>query len=444
MLQNNVLPSASERVNEKLPSFLDYSSKALAPPSSNMRYFEAPTNGSSFAPSANSGPLISFNINCGSPGVFLNTTETALCLTVVNTSAQPLTLDGSALALIESIDVYYGSSHISSIQSYANFVNTLSDFTSMGHHYVRGVADTILPDTYGAEGVENALKSRKGELIGVGGRKTFMLPIVNCLGTLAQKALPLSALKDHIRCDIRLAGFNDYGTYPAAITGGITIVDPRLWLTEIRLDGAVERALMDSLPNGKIHVPCFDVQSFMTSVQENAGAFTYQIPIKCSSLSTVLVTLRETVQGGKHDYRALSRTRANILDYRFRIGSHVIPSTFIDCTGTAAEARMELQRALNQLSASESHTFVDNELYTLEGADGAALAAGAYGCFAFALNLSSMSMAEILSDGMNTRNIHATLEVRFRTGTQPALRADIYAIKEQLLVVQGSLMHYED
>lgn len=111
--------------------------------------------------------------------------------TIKNDTGKILTLDGSALALIDSVDCYCGSSHISSIQGYANLVNTLSDFTSIGQHYVRGVADTKCPTTYTSTALNDTHKSRNGVVIAAGASETFCLPLVNCLGTLAQKALPL-------------------------------------------------------------------------------------------------------------------------------------------------------------------------------------------------------------------------------------------------------------
>lgn len=449
MMSQGLLPSAEQRKQEKLPAYMDFNSKSIAPPAENMRYYLSPTNGNAFSASPTSGPIISFSIPCGSPGVYLNTLETALVLTLVNNTGSALTLDGSGVAVIEAVDVYYGSSHISSIQGYNNFVNTLSDFTSLGQHYVRGVDDFAVQGAVDAANIKAAVMSRKGKTIADKAAYTFMLPLVNCLGSLAQKAIPLSQLRDSIRLDIRLAGGHDWGVYAGtaapSTTSGFNIINPKLWLTQIRISGDVENALIDSLPNRTIHVPCFDVQSFQTSVQGNAGGFSYQIPIKASSVGTVLVTMRDTVQGGSHTHRALSRDRANIESYRFRIGATIIPSTFIDCSGSAAEARMELQRALNQISSADSHSWVDNALYTKQATAAAdALSAGDYGAFAFALNLSAFSMQEILSDGRSTRNEHVVLDVKFKTGNQPPLRVDVYCIKEQLLVAQGGIMHYED
>lgn len=445
MMSRTTLPSAQERVNEKLPSYMDFHSKAISPPAENQRFYVTPSNGNAFASSASSGSIISFSIPCGSPGVYLNTLETALVFTIKNDTGKILTLDGSALALIDSVDVYYGSSHISSIQGYANLVNTLSDFTSLGQHYVRGVNDTKIPSTINSDNLSDALKSRNGVVIPAGDSETFCLPLVNCLGTLAQKALPLSQLRDSIRVDIRLAGGLDWGVYDSLPVNGWQVINPKLWLTQIRISGDVENALIDSLPNRTIQVPCFDVQSFQTTVSANAGSWSYQIPIKASSVTMLLVTLRDTASFAKHDHRSLARTRANLSSYRFRIGATIIPSTFIDCTGSGAETRMEVMRAMNQLSSSESHSFIDNELFTKEGdSDGANINAGEYGGFCFALQLSAFAMSEILSDGRSTRNEHVTIDATFASAQSPALRVDVYAIKEQLLVAQGGILHYED
>ncbi|KAJ1628036.1 hypothetical protein T492DRAFT_841891 [Pavlovales sp. CCMP2436] len=443
------MSSSADRVQESLPSFLNYKQKSIAPPCQSARFYLTPSNGSTFSSTATSGPVMRFDIPCGSGGTHLNGAETVLVFTVVNTTGQSLTLDGSALACIDALDVYAGSTHISSIQSYANYVNTLSDFTTIGSHYARGVADFDLTQAAGAltgAMVKAAVGTRNGVTIATGDRATFSLPIVNFLGSLAMKSIPLSQIKDSLRLEVRLSGGLDWGVASAlpTVANSWGVANPRLWLTHVVLDGAVESALIASLPNSVVHVPCFDVQSFMTSVPANTGSFTYQIPLRVSSLNMILVTLRETAGLGQFDYRALSRTRGNIDSYRFRIGSQIIPSSYIDCSGTPAEARMELMRALNQTSSSEAHSFVTNDQYALEGANGGALSKVLCGGFAFALTLSAMQMAEILSDGRSTRNEYVTMDVKFRSITQPALRVDIYCQTDMVLVCEGGILHYEN
>lgn len=443
---NGLLPNADDRVSEKLPAYMNYSMKDVAPPCENSRYFLSPINGSTFVSNATSGPIMSFALQCGTPSTYLNTLETTLVFTISNTTNVAMTLDaGGALALIESCDIYFGSSHLSSVQAYGNLCNTLSDFTSFGNHSIRGVADVVMPATYTATTAQSALKVKTGQTIAASSTLTVAIPLLNLLGSLSQKAIPIGMLKDSLRIDLRLAGGLSWGTYPSAPTTNLyTIVNPRLWLTEIRLDGQVENALISSLPNGIIHIPTFDIQSFSTSINANCGAWSYQIPIKCSSLCSVIVTMRETVALGKHNYSDMQRTKATMESYRFRIGSRLIPSTPIDCTGSACESFMELKRCLNQLALPENPSYIDAGLYIAEGASGGAIGSTTQGCFAFGLNLSALAMSEVLSDGRNVRNEYITIDSKMVSATSQALMVNIYCFQEKLLVVQNGLLTYSD
>jgi hypothetical protein len=450
MMNMNPFPDAEERKKETLPAYMDFKTKHFSPPAECSRFFISPVSGSQFASSASSGPIVSFNISCGMPGIYMNTLETAFVFTIQNKSGQTLTLDGDGSAVISAIDLYYGSSHLSSILDYNVLSNTLSDFTSSGYHYISGTRDAPSTATFTDVGVNaaiTALRTRQGVQIPNDGTYTVSIPLICPIGTLASKAIALSQLKDSLRLDIRLSGGLDWGVYGAAVTTGFNIIQPKLWLTHIRISGDVETALINSLPNRSISVGCFDVHSFNTSIGANQGSFTYQIPIKVSSLTSIFVVFRETDHLGKHNRRALTRTRNNLENYRFRIGSTLIPSSSIDCSGSGAEARMELYRALNLISESNPVTYIDNGLYIKEGANGGAMTEAQNlqgGGFCIGLNCSAFSMSEVLSDGRSTRNEHVTFDGKFLTTTSQPMVVSFFCFTEKALVIEGGNMTYSD
>lgn len=414
---------ASE-AQEKLPPMLAYEQKFQSPPVTNARYFLTPVNGGSFVAPLSTGTLIKFEIPCGTYGSHLNPQETALAFTINNTSTQSLTLDGSAFSLIDRIDVYYGSLLISSISNYANFATMMTDLTGgAAPHYLKGQDN-----------------STTGRTIASTASDTFVLPLINCIGSMAMKAIPLSELRDAIKIEVLLNPAMDWGVYAALPTGGVTITSAKLWCTNIQLGGDVHSALVAKC-NGKLKVPVFDVQNFRTSIGLNTGAFTYTIPCKVASCTAIFVTLRENAVFNTFGQRALSRTRSSLSDYRFRIGSTTLPSAQVDCSGTASEARSEVQRAFNQISLPTSDSYITTALYSLGGP--AANAVGAQGSFCFALNLSAYGAADLLSDGRNIRIENLVVDLRF-TGNNVPLQCDVYCIEEKILCIENASLSYKD
>ncbi|KAJ1623037.1 hypothetical protein T492DRAFT_1058148 [Pavlovales sp. CCMP2436] len=78
-------------------------------------------------------------------------------------------------------------------------------------------------------------------------------------GTLAMKAIPLSQLQDSIRLEVKWASQTEWGTYStaAASTSGCTVSNIKLHISGVRMDGAVERAMMDML-GGVVTMSTFD------------------------------------------------------------------------------------------------------------------------------------------------------------------------------------------
>jgi hypothetical protein len=256
-------------------------------------------------------------------------------------------------------------------------MHTLSNFSSLGHKYLAGVADVATPAAFAD--VPTVINARNRAVNPVGGTLAVFMPLVNLLVTLAGKFIPLSQLQHEIRVEIRLSAGLNWGTLSGTgtlLNTGWMLNNVKLFITECRLSGDVERAMIDSLTNRTVYVPTFDVQTFTTSIQSGVGSFMYQVPIKASSVTSILVTMRETAGFRSETARALSRTKGNIKSYRWKIGSTYLPSTYVECDGSAAEGRMEVQRCFNQLSSPESHSFVDSSQFNFEGANGTAAAAG--------------------------------------------------------------------
>jgi len=415
--------------SETLPEFYRYQPNAIAAPAEARRLWVSPRSGNEFAP----GSKIEFQLTCGQPGMHLDPTQTAFVFSLQNKHAtQTLTLDGGAHALIEQIDVSFGSQVISTLRAANGLYQLLSDFQCDGDSlraggHIRGVAPYDTTSTLSESTVEAAMNSRKGALVGSTSTSTFALPVLCCIGTLALKAIPLSALMDNITVEIRLASVNQYGVYsgtPAA--ADFVVKDCKLFHSLIKLDGRVEAALYASLGN-VISVPTLDYRNYSTSIGASTGSISWTIPHKSASATAIFITLRPAADLDSSTANTLTaRTKATMTSYRFMVGSEVVPQSAVICAGDAVEARLELNRAFGVMSETSSRSCINGAAY---GTDG----------FCIGLNLSAFPRSDALSDGVSTRNRHLVFEATL-TSSNPAVRVDAWVCSETLLVAENGLL----
>ncbi|KAJ1631014.1 hypothetical protein T492DRAFT_839549 [Pavlovales sp. CCMP2436] len=389
----------------------NYVPRPVAPPAELVRSFLTPSSGGG---AMVGGSKAEFSIPCGQSSLHLDPTQTVLSYTINNNNAGAMTLDGGGHACIQSLSVFFGSVLISQIDEFGALFCLTQDFTTdldslRSGGTVRGVADFALTTlTPTGANIVSAYYARAGATIAAGASLTVALPLMNVLGTLAMKAIPLSQLLDSIRLEVKWAVQGNWGTYvdaPSAASG-CTISNAKLHISQVRLDGAVEKAMIDAL-NGIVHVPCYDFTSFRSTVAANSGFISAQIPL------------------------ISQRTKAGMIDYRFRIGSMVIPQSAIDCTNSAAEARSELARAFGGgVADAAARSCISADEYLNGG-------------YAVGLSLAAFPFSDTLSDGLSTQNLHVVFEAKI-SPTNPALYVDFYVQSEKMIVCQNGLMTYEN
>ncbi|KAJ1628322.1 hypothetical protein T492DRAFT_841712 [Pavlovales sp. CCMP2436] len=414
----------------------NYVPRPVAPPAELVRSFLTPSSGGG---AMVGGSKAEFSIPCGQSSLHLDPTQTVLSYTINNNNAGAMTLDGGGHACIQSLSVFFGSVLISQIDEFGALFCLTQDFTTdldslRSGGTVRGVADFALTTlTPTGANIVSAYYARSGATIAANASLTVALPLMNVLGTLAMKAIPLSQLLDSIRLEVKWAVQGNWGTYvdaPSAATG-CTISNAKLHISQVRLDGAVEKAMIDAL-NGIVHVPCYDFTSFRSTVAANSGFISAQIPVRVSQLSTIFVVLRESAVTNTFSRKLISqRTKAGMIDYRFRIGSMVIPQSAIDCTNSAAEARSELARAFGGgVADAAARSCISADEYLNGG-------------YAVGLSLAAFPFSDTLSDGLSTQNLHVVFEAKI-SPTNPALYVDFYVQSEKMIVCQNGLMTYEN
>lgn len=423
--------SGSESMSsETLPSFYRYQANPVAAPAEMRRLWVSPRSGSEFV----AGSKIEFHINCGQPGMHLDPSQTALVFSVQNKHAtQSLTLDGGAHALLDQIDVSFGSQVISTCRSISGLYQLLSDFqcdpdSLKTSGSIRGVGEyDVTAVTLSETIVEKAYNSRAGAVIPALTTATFAIPLLCCLGTLSMKAIPLSALMDNITLEIRLSSINQYGIFSATPAAADYVVrDVKLFHSLIKLDGRVEAALYRSLGN-VISVPTLDYRNYSTSIAASVGGISWTIPHKSASTTAIFITLRETSNLDSSTSNSLTtRTKATMLSYRFMCGSEVVPQSAVICSGNAVEARLELNRAFGVVSDASQRSCVNGTSYASDG-------------FCIGLNLSAFPRSDSLSDGVSTRNRSLVFEATLASNN-PAVRIDAYVCSETLLVAEEGLL----
>ncbi|KAJ1640656.1 hypothetical protein T492DRAFT_1131362 [Pavlovales sp. CCMP2436] len=362
---------------------------------------------------------------------------TGLGFKITNNNSTPMTLDGGAHSLVESLDLYFASNHVSNIGQYGCLFQTLQSFSSdpdslRSSGTMRELADFSV-DSNSAEDIVKGYYNIRGATILPGESLDVIIPLLSPIGTLSHKALPLSALTDSIRLEVKLAPQEEWGTYGSAndSRSGCTVSGLNLHICQVRLDGGLEREMYAQL-GGIVTVPTMDYNHFRSTVSENAGAISMQIPVRVSSMCSIFVVLRESNVATPHTRRTITeRTRAGMVNYQFKIGNSNVPQSPVDCTGNASEARMELMYALEtSLSDSATRSCVSGYQFTRDG-------------FAIGLNLQAFPQSsETLSDGVSSQLLHIIFNARL-AATHPAMYIDVWVMHEKILIAQNGMLSYK-
>ncbi|KAJ1640116.1 hypothetical protein T492DRAFT_832321 [Pavlovales sp. CCMP2436] len=274
--------------------------------------------------------------------------------------------------------------------------------------------------------------ARTGATIAAGGSLTVALPLMSVLGTLAMKAIPLSQLMDSIRLEIKFAAQTNWGTYAdaASALSGCTISDTKLHISQVRLNGDIEKAMIESV-GGIIQCPTFDYEHYRSTVAPNSGYISAQIPVRANSICNIFIVLRESSVTNDFSRKMISlRTKAGMENNRFRVGSTVLPQTAINCTGSSAEARFELARTFGSgVSDAVARSCISAEEYLAGG-------------YAVGLSLQAFPHTDALSNGISTRNMHVVFE-SIIASNNPVCYLDIWVQLEKVILCQSELMTYE-
>ncbi|KAJ1627347.1 hypothetical protein T492DRAFT_842422 [Pavlovales sp. CCMP2436] len=221
---------------------------------------------------------------------------------------------------------------------------------------MRGVANFAPAAIATVANFTDAYYARLGASVASGSSLTVCVPLISILSSLSMRAWPVSQANENIRIVIKLADVLNYGKWSAAPVGTCAIDNCKIWLSYIRIDPNVERKWVIDL-GGVVSIPCVDFVQTSTSVAAGSNYVSMPIAVRAKSASAIFVAIRKTANLGALGVFNWDRfTGGNVVgnvSYRFRIGSTIIPSSYVTA---GAESRMELMRALG-MQLSESTCF---------------------------------------------------------------------------------------
>ncbi|KAJ1629394.1 hypothetical protein T492DRAFT_1118176 [Pavlovales sp. CCMP2436] len=293
-----------------------------------------------------------------------------------------------------------------------------------GEYLYKGSAIGARVAKLARSGLDAIEKSDLGRIPGVGELVGFGRDVTNFIDMASRPAgrhesFAAQPTTGFYKLEIKWATQTNWGTFvnaPSALSG-CTVSDIKFHISQVRLDGAVERAMMDSL-GGIVHCPTLDYSHFRSTVAPNAGFISMQIPIRVSQACNIFVVLRESAITNEFSRKMISqRTKAGMIDYRFRVGATVITQTAINCTGSAAEARFELARTFGSgVADASARSSISAEQFLTDG-------------YAVGLSLQAFPQTDALSDGISTRNMHVVFESKI-SASNPACYLDVWVQPE--------------
>jgi len=147
-----------------------------------------------------------------------------------------------------------------------------------------------------------------------------------------------------------------------------------------------------------------------------------------ASCNAIFAVFREVTQIDKFNTHGSVRTRAGMSEFFLRIGSHNFPQDKVKCSYGAAEARMELMKALQTVGMADAPSSLTNALYDGQG-------------FAVGLSLETFGLADIMSDGVRLAEAACTFYADCANPTN-AVQVDFFCHADLLLEVSNGIVSF--
>jgi hypothetical protein len=407
------------------PSFTFDKPHPVAQTAEAQRLTLAPTSGTSFS---GRGRII-FQLPSGQSGVYFNPNNTYFQYTLRSTVATAFTLDGSGYSPIQSIDIYFGSNHVSSVTDVHILGNMLLDHTcSMSD---RGTSLTTMGCADMVGNVANQTP-RNGRVMAASINATLdvAIPLLGLFGPgMCSKAISLSTLRDDVRIEIVLNPVVSWATGATLVEGNLLMEQVKLQTDIIRLDGAVEQLMLNKIPKNIMSIPATDFLCYTTTIGAGSGAISWNIPCRAKSVQAVYIVLSGESNSTVTTMKASTTfTRAGMTQYSFRVGGYRIPSVPVANT---VEMRSELYKSMRVLNSANNPSSVTQAQYEGEA-------------FAVGIGLDAFQHQGIILDGKSLATSSGILFEATLASNNVALTAYAYVVVDSILTVADGLLSYDN
>ena len=372
---------------------------------------------------AGPGRTLMFNIPCGCRGQFLSPRSSFLKFRVNNATASPMTLDYSAHAFIQRLELYHGSNLLEQISEYNVLAHVLKDIGSGLDHRI-SVGSALEGSSIGDNRTGGAVPAGAGTPL-VPGERVFVVQLLSGLiGGLQDKYLPVGAMVGDLRLELTLAGVIDPFISLTTVPNW-TIDKAELMLEYVQLQDSAAAMVTQMNPEG--YMISFDsFSTFSSTIPTGTSSINTLIPARYSVLKTLLTSIRSD---NNRDYSSKTITdRKNLFlnkgEWYYSVGGVNMPATPVK---TSTEAYAEMLKAQHALGSTSAPTMLQENTWN-----------AAEGSFLIAQDLEYLhGKSSKASNGVNTLSVNTHLigKLAAPTGAEESHTVDSFAHYEGIMMV---------
>ena len=411
-----------------LPSQVLYNMKPESVPSRSLK--------TSFLSSAGAGSITAagqakIHVS-GNRGEYLDCPNSMLRFSVTNptNSAATMILDGHASCFIERVEIYFNSTLVESISAYNVLYGALYDASASTEQRVGG--DAIIAGTCDNPSGGGGVTIRYGKSLAAGETAEFQIPLLGCLGTHAEKYLPLGF--GELRIELTMAPFLN-AVVSTAPAHQFTISNINYDAQIIRVDASAQMNIEAALPGGQFQIHGSSFRSYNGTIANQPANSTSHlnmyVPANFASVKTVIATMRESALIGDGTKFCIShRTTNGVKSWYVRCGSENYPQTPVQ---GVVQSYVELLKARHSLATGDYQYSIGPEDWAQENAG------GIEGSFMMALDLEAFSgKSGVMMSGKDTTNSQLFLVAEFTVAQARSVVVDTFVEFDQVLYIDAN------
>jgi hypothetical protein len=371
-----------------------------------------------------------------------------------------------AHGVIQRLRVTHGSQELENLDNYGAIVGEMialqqSADSSTGK---LNVLAGLNPGMFSAGNAESYLSTVGEKLNGYSGnlaaagttaRRTYCITLMSLVGSLSPQYIPLFEMTSApltIQIQLVSSVLRFLASSQALASTNFTIDNVEFIGSFIELSDESISIIRNSLGGAPLQYVIQSYANYTSSSQLGVGAtaISHPVPAKFASLRSLFCLMRLHADGAT-TFFPLSSTHFNILEWRLRIGSQLVP---FKAPASMAEHYVELIKAIGSLSDVNHEPPINVYNYSTDVVPTANLETGGTmgvtsksNCFALGFDLETYANADKdrIFAGMNTLNSDIFWNINFAGlgGTIGAqnVRFDYYALYDNVLVFENGVCY---